>query len=406
MISRTVRLRQLMARRTTAIRIFDASALLLQAQLNLRVHPLFSERNVTYLRDNILTAGACVDRLISIVGSDADSDESDAVVTALRSPQGEAAARQVHELRLALEQYNRTWADQHSLGISQLDIEEATPLTVHYRMMVNQFKSLSAQAEAISEIQESILSLHFLQFWVLANNEFHFSGEPDADNHASAKDGEGPFQPESPEVTAARIATPTSTSTRQRLRSTKASVSRLQRLHAEQVRLYRQTAKGVLREFKSFKGSSNFFPQVQRAVELIEKLNSEHNAICLSATQLEGDGNRSPQYIEAKGHSFYEYMTGRRQLAEHIGDMDEWRKALACVRDVVDEAKAYEESDRPRFEEMCRLTWRLLGAQNQIDSLTRQSEALSLTEDAIFRGYGLKFWQGSKRWMRWEGDNK
>ncbi|HEY9757878.1 MAG TPA: hypothetical protein V6C97_22110 [Oculatellaceae cyanobacterium] len=406
MITRTVRVRQLLAQRTTALRIFNTSAQLLEAQLNLRVHPLFGERNVAFLRDNISTAGACVDRLLSLVGPDPDSDESNVVLTTLRSPQGEAAARQFNELRNDLEKKNRTWADQHSLGVLQLDLVEATPLTVHHRMMVNQFKSLSAQAEAIAEIHGSLLALHYLQFWVLPNNAFHFSGEPNASDYMSVKAGEGPFQPEAPEVAAARIPVPSRTRGRRRIRSTKTSLGALQRIHEAQVRFFRQTSNGILKEFRTFKGSSNFFPLVHRAVELLEALGSEYNGIRTSAAQLEGDGNRSPQYIESNGHSFYAYMTARRHLAEHIGDMDEWRKALACVSDVVRESKAYEASDRPRFEEMCRLTWRLLGAQEQINSLARQAEAMTLTEDAIFRGYGLKFWQGTKRWMRWEGDNK
>jgi hypothetical protein len=69
-------------------------------------------------------------------------------------------------------------------------------------------------------------------------------------------------------------------------------------------------------------------------------------------------------------------------------------------------ARPFKETDPTRHATAIAVTWRLHACQKQIHSLARQSEAITATQDAIFRGYGLNFWQGAKRYMRWEGDRR
>jgi hypothetical protein len=320
---------------------------LLEAQLNVRIHTLFSIGDVLYLLDSITMACSCVDRLVSMTGPDADSDESEQVMSTLRSPQGEAAVRQVFELLNAVEAKNRNWADRHRLSVSQLDLVEPTPLTVHYRMMVNQFKSLSAQAEAIGEILQSIMGLHHLQFWVLPNNEFHFSGEATAEDFAAVRDGAGSLKPEPPEVTAARIPKPVHTVAFRRIRSTRASLHQLRSLHQAQVRLYQRTARDIKNEFRTAEESGDFLSVVEKAVKLLDTMSTQYDAISTAAAQPPGDGNRSQAYANGSFRGFYDYVNARRYLAEHVGDMDEFRQALAWACEAGKKADECKESYPP-----------------------------------------------------------
>jgi hypothetical protein len=53
----------------------------------------------------------------------------------------------------------------------------------------------------------------------------------------------------------------------------------------------------------------------------------------------------------------------------------------------------------------CNTSWRLGACQSQIHALARSAQAITASQEALFRAYGLMFWQGHKRYLRWEGDS-
>jgi len=189
----------------------------------------------------------------------------------------------------------------------------------------------------------------------------------------------------------------------------KKHTSRLVSLHRRQVRQFDRTASAIQREFRRMPEAQEFLTSVKGLQDLAkEQFAAAETVIAVAANMPAGtDANRTQQYMDLpQNGDMYNFLTARRKLAEQLGEIDEWNKALNAVADVMDKAKPKKDSDPEAFDEACKMTWRLSSCQNQIHSLARQVEAITATEDAILRGFGLNFWQGRKRHLRWEGQTR
>jgi len=185
---------------------------------------------------------------------------------------------------------------------------------------------------------------------------------------------------------------------------------RLLSQHKAQQALFASTVKAMLKEYAKVPEAGDFITMVTGLRDLLDQ-QSKGAALIWAAADLlpPGEGNRSPELMrptDAHGPNCYDYLTAKRKMVEVLGDLDEWNKALACSSDVMKAAKPFKESKPKKWGEAVEMGWRLGATQNQIHSLARQTEAITATQEAILRTYGIRIWQGRKRWLRWEGDNK
>ena len=188
----------------------------------------------------------------------------------------------------------------------------------------------------------------------------------------------------------------------------KKHTNRLVSLHRRQVRQFDRTAKAIQREFRRMPEAQEFLGMVKTLQDLAnEQFVAATSVIAVAAQMPAGEGNRTQEFMEMPEQGDMDsFLTSRRKIAEQLGEIDEHNKALAAVGQVMEKAKSIENSDPRAFEAACKMTWRLSSCQNQIHSLARQVEAITAMEDAILRGYGLNFWQGRKRHLRWEGQKR
>jgi hypothetical protein len=147
-----------------------------------------------------------------------------------------------------------------------------------------------------------------------------------------------------------------------------------------------------------------------KALGQVSQLASHTEELCqyadtIFATALTVTGlNPSEGAAKGSNGAAYEYLVRRRQLAVIIDDMDEWKYALAECREFMQAERQFEKTNEKRWKRACRVSWSLNSLQNDMLALLRQAEVLTATQDAIMRSYGIKLWQGRKRYMRWEGD--
>lgn len=188
----------------------------------------------------------------------------------------------------------------------------------------------------------------------------------------------------------------------------KTHTNRLVSLHRRQVRRFERTAKAIQREFRRMPEAQEFLAMVKTLQDLAnEQFVAATSVIAVAAQMPAGEGNRTQEFMELPEQGdMDQFLTARRKIAEQLGEIDEHNKALAAVGLVMDKAKSIKDSDPAAFEAACKMTWRLSSCQNQIHSLARQVEAITSMEDAILRAFGLNFWQGRKRHLRWEGQKR
>lgn len=188
----------------------------------------------------------------------------------------------------------------------------------------------------------------------------------------------------------------------------KKHTNRLVSLHRRQVRRFDRTAKAIQREFRRMPEAQEFLGMVKTLQDLAdEQFVAATSVIAVAAQMPAGEGNRTQEFMEMPEQGDMDsFLTSRRKIAEQLGEIDEHNKALAAVGQVMEKAKSIENSDPRAFEAACKMTWRLSSCQNQIHSLARQVEAITSMEDAILRAFGLNFWQGRKRHLRWEGQKR
>jgi len=185
---------------------------------------------------------------------------------------------------------------------------------------------------------------------------------------------------------------------------------RLLSQHKAQQALFASTVKAMLAEHKKVPEAGEFIAMVTGLRDLLAEQTKGITEIWAAADLLPpGQGNRSPELMrptDSRGPNCYDYLTAKRKMVEVLGDLDEWNKALACSSELMKAAKPFKETEPKKWEAAAEMSWQLGATQNQIHALARQTEAITATQEAILRTYGLRFWQGRKRWLRWEGDNK
>lgn len=171
-----------------------------------------------------------------------------------------------------------------------------------------------------------------------------------------------------------------------------------------QFKLFDRTARGILREFGKESSGERFIPQIHELQALIAAQTEAAQVIFDAMLEFDcSEVNRSCAFVRSPDNKIYEYLSNKRKAAELIGDLDEWKTALSTSAELTKEAREGSDSDKEAANE---IAWRLVACQDQIQSLVRQAEALTATQDALMRAFGLKYWQGHKRYLRWEGDRE
>ena len=176
-------------------------------------------------------------------------------------------------------------------------------------------------------------------------------------------------------------------------------------IHRRQFKLFSRTARGILKEFGKHPSGEGFIGQIRELQTFIEAQTEAAQVIFDAMLDFEcSQANRSCAFVRSPANKIYDYLSNKRKAFVLIGDLSEWNRALAVAADLGEQARSREESDKQAYDALVELSWRLSAGQCQIHSLVRQAEALTSTQDALLRGFGLNYWQGHKRYLRWEGD--
>lgn len=194
----------------------------------------------------------------------------------------------------------------------------------------------------------------------------------------------------------------------------KQQLKRLHAIHRAQVKLFRRTSAAIECEFKREAVCANFLSQtkaltaeVNRQIGAAEKLLAYADSLP-SAPATANSTNRSVIVIESlyggkHGVSVFDYLDAMRKATLLIAEQDMNNFALVAYAKLRKQANANAD-DKELKDRVDAMSWRLVSCQGQLDSLKRQAEAICATEQALLRFRGLKFWQGRKNHLRWEGD--
>lgn len=195
----------------------------------------------------------------------------------------------------------------------------------------------------------------------------------------------------------------------------KKQMKRLHAIHRAQIKLFRRTASAVQKEFEGEEVCEKFLAQVQALVAAVDRQSVAAEKLFTHADSLAkmpataDSANRSVMVIESlrdsqSGVSVFDYLDGMRKVAALIAEQEiNW--ALGADVALRDKAKANPE-DKKLKDYSDAMSWRLMSCQGQLHSLKRQAESITASEQALMRFRGLKFWQGRKCYLRWEGDRE
>lgn len=189
--------------------------------------------------------------------------------------------------------------------------------------------------------------------------------------------------------------------------NTKKYRSRLLSQHNMQVKLFDRTVAAIESEFADMEEAKVFLtPLKEMADTLLKQTTAAEGIVKLGqALEVPVSGNRSPAFMAAGGGPLaYDFLSANRKLVEQVGDLDEWSKALALAYEMRQKARPFMD-DPEIWNVACNTSWRLGACQSQIHALARSAQAITSSQEALFRAYGLMFWQGHKRYLRWEGDS-
>lgn len=168
-----------------------------------------------------------------------------------------------------------------------------------------------------------------------------------------------------------------------------------------QLRLFHSTARALSREFKNMEEVKDSVASIDGLVAMVKEQHAAVLEVIERAKSLSASPNVGPEFFNLTGpNGTYEFLSSKRKMTEHIGDMDEWNKVLAASLKM---RKGIDKNDKKAVEEYAVMSWRLSAFQIQIHALARLAQGITLLQEAIFRSYGLKFWQDHKRHLRWEG---
>ena len=189
--------------------------------------------------------------------------------------------------------------------------------------------------------------------------------------------------------------------------NTKKYRSRLLAQHNMQVKLFDRSVAAVVREFAEMDEADTFLTPLREMADTLWKQTTAAEGIIKLGDTLAGEpsSNRSPAFMAAGGGPLaYDFLSNNRKLVEQVGDLDEWSKALALDYELQQKARPFM-ADPEIWNVACNTSWRLGACQAQIHALARSAQAITASQEALFRAYGLMFWQGHKRYLRWEGDS-
>lgn len=188
--------------------------------------------------------------------------------------------------------------------------------------------------------------------------------------------------------------------------NTKKYKSRLMAQHRMQLRLFKRILMSLTEEFALVDEAKVFLEPVKKMAATLDEQTAAAELIFAIGPSLAGEGNRSPSFMALGGGSLaYNFLTANRKLVEQLGDLDEFHKALALDAEIQAKSRPFHGDDKV-WNAACALSWQLGAAQYRIGALARAAQALTATQEALFRAYGLQFWQGHKRYLRWEGDER
>jgi len=174
-------------------------------------------------------------------------------------------------------------------------------------------------------------------------------------------------------------------------------------IHSAQVKAFQTLSSNLLKEFGKVEEAEKFASALNQLTELCTKQYDAASSLFAVAATLSGEGNQTPKFWQLEtGGQIYEFFKAKTAVDQLLADMDEFNRPLECI--------AAMRKERPTIIEAAEasrinlLQWRLAAASNRTHSLMRTAEAVTATEDAIFRSFGLRFWQGRKGYARFEGD--
>ncbi len=409
-----------------------------------RAVPPFDAPRVVELLTEQSTA---VHALCNAMGPTPGVNDDKKVFDLLTSTEGEALGRRILTSEKELKKLLFVWEDGGEQARHSLESAAPTPATQQNRTLAHQYTALCRHAEAAAETTHALLSHWHLQVW-FEGEKLHFAGEDFLEQQAKAdavaeksaeskaegeaavaddateSDDDDPawviptFSDREKEVHAAWLAKRKATATPFAEVTPKRKLTAVQRrlfkLHDKQQRLFKRTAKNLQREFAKLQAAQPSLASHQWLCHLLQEQSAAATFILNFAQQLEGEGNLTPAFFAAWGKEsertknywepgVYEFMSNQRQAHEHIHVIGLSYRLLNAVRAVHKAAKPFK-SQPEIWDAYSEMTWRLSAGQDQADSLSRQAEAITFTQLALFRSFGLKFWQGHKGYFRYEGD--
>jgi hypothetical protein len=177
-------------------------------------------------------------------------------------------------------------------------------------------------------------------------------------------------------------------------------------LHRSQQRLFAGSVKSLQRQFEKLPEAEHFLAQVSKLATLVQGQTSGFEGMIAVAAEANlPEGNNSKALMDKmRAGEAYNFLSNKRFLVEHIGDLDEWRMALASISDIMEAAKPFKDTDAKVWSKACAMSWSVAAAQDEIHALARYTDSITATQEALLRTYGMKFWQGRGRIMRCEGD--
>jgi hypothetical protein len=167
-------------------------------------------------------------------------------------------------------------------------------------------------------------------------------------------------------------------------------------VHRSQKRMIEKSTRAIQKKFGKMAEAKDFISTISRLTELFNQQTAAAEALFAVAVTLP-DGNHSPALMETYGQDASIFLTSTRLLAEHLGGMDKQNKGMACSSNFTETARTVGGSDKKESDRADKLSKLLCAAQSQIDSLIRQTRSITSTQEALFRSYGLKVFQGHKR---------
>ena len=177
-------------------------------------------------------------------------------------------------------------------------------------------------------------------------------------------------------------------------------------IHRSQTKLFARQIKAIQRQFGKLPEAAPFLAVVAKIDEHLQRQATAAAGLFAQSASLP-EGNRSSALMEMPmKHAYaYDYLTAKRLLAEQLGDLDEWKPALKAYGLLSDAARPFKDSDEKRWAKVSELGWHFTAGKCQLDALARQADAIAATEEALMRSYGIRFWQGHKRVLRWTADH-